>query len=88
LSLGASRENLPLFALRRDQQNGFDRPSPQGPYNAVHADGLPETLVQLNVDVQSSVPYSDVASSVTLFPASQVCLSCVQRCPIVSWDYF
>jgi hypothetical protein len=50
LSLGASRENLPLFALRRDQQKGFDRPSPQGFYNAVHAYGFPEEHIRLNVD--------------------------------------
>jgi hypothetical protein len=54
----AARQRVPLYALRRDQQKGFDRLSPHGFYDAVHAYGLPDTLIQLDTSAQSDVPYS------------------------------
>ena len=54
----ANRHHVPLYALRRDQQKGFDRLSPQGFYDAVHAYGLPEQLIQLDISAQTNVPYS------------------------------
>jgi hypothetical protein len=45
----AIRHRVPLYALRRDQQKGFDRLSPEGFYDAVHAYGLPEQLIQLDI---------------------------------------
>jgi len=54
----AKRHGVPLYALRRDQQKGFDRLSPQGFYDAVTAYGLPEQLIQMDVSAQTNVPYS------------------------------
>ena len=53
----ASRERVPLYALRRDQQKGFDRLSPHGFYDAIQAYGLPDDLIRLDVSAQTSVPY-------------------------------
>lgn len=54
----ARRHSVPLYALRRDQQKGFDCLSPQGLYDAIHAYGLPEQLIQLDISAQTNVPYS------------------------------
>lgn len=54
----ARRHSIPLYALRRDQQKGFDRLSPQGFYDAIHAYGLSEQLIQLDISAQTNVPYS------------------------------
>jgi hypothetical protein len=54
----AAREHTPIYALRRDQQKGFDRLSPQGFYDAVHAYGLPDALIALDTSAQTNVPYS------------------------------
>ena len=53
----AHRHRVPLCALRRDQQKGFDRLSPLGFYDAVHAYGLPKELIDLDISAQSNVPY-------------------------------
>ena len=54
----ASREHVPLYALCRDQQKGFNRLSPQGFYDAVCAYGLPPELIKLDSSAQTNVPYS------------------------------
>jgi hypothetical protein len=54
----ATRHRVSLYALRRDQQKGFDCLSPQGFYDAVHAYGLPDQLILLDVSAQSDVPYT------------------------------
>ena len=54
----ASCEHVPIYALRHDQQKGFDHLSPQGFYDAIHAYSLPNALIRLDISAQSDVPYS------------------------------
>ncbi|KAF5377888.1 hypothetical protein D9615_006803 [Tricholomella constricta] len=44
----ASRTRTPLYILQRDQKKGFDMLEPQGFHDAVHAYGLPQSIVQLD----------------------------------------
>ncbi|KAI0039606.1 hypothetical protein FA95DRAFT_1503927, partial [Auriscalpium vulgare] len=52
----AHRERVTVFALRRDQQKGFDRLSPEGFYDAISAYGLPSSIADLDSSAQTDVP--------------------------------
>jgi hypothetical protein len=53
----ASRENVPLYVLQRDQKKGFDMLEPEGFYDAIRAYNLPESIIQLDRSSQADVPY-------------------------------
>ncbi|KJA14059.1 hypothetical protein HYPSUDRAFT_173712 [Hypholoma sublateritium FD-334 SS-4] len=55
--LWASRENIPLYVLQRDQKKGFDMLEPQGFYDAIEAYGLPRSIIDLDESSQRNVPY-------------------------------
>ena len=48
----ANRNKQPVYALKRDQMKGFDYLSPEGFYDAVHAYGLPESIIDLDFTAQ------------------------------------
>ena len=48
----ANRNKQPVYALKRDQMKGFDYLSPEGFYDAVHAYGLPESIIDLDFAAQ------------------------------------
>ena len=49
------RHKETVFAIKRDQMKGFDYLSPEGFYDAIHAYGLPETIVDLDRAAQNEV---------------------------------
>jgi hypothetical protein len=53
----ASREHIPLFVLQRDQKKGFDMLEPEKFYDAIHAYGLPQAIIDLDRSSQDNVPY-------------------------------
>ncbi|KAH7904152.1 hypothetical protein BJ138DRAFT_1186017 [Hygrophoropsis aurantiaca] len=53
----SNRTNSPLFALRRDQNKGFDRLEPEGFYDAINAYGLPSSIIAFDQSAQRDVPY-------------------------------
>ncbi|KAG1862486.1 hypothetical protein C8R48DRAFT_773916 [Suillus tomentosus] len=50
--------NTPLYALRYNQAKGFDHLKPKGFYDALHAYGLPHSIIAFDRSAQSDVPYS------------------------------
>ncbi|KAJ7894752.1 hypothetical protein B0H13DRAFT_1506417, partial [Mycena leptocephala] len=52
----SNRGKMPVFALKRDQQKGFDHLEPQVFYDAVEAYGLPRALIDFDRAAQADVP--------------------------------
>ncbi|GBE78620.1 hypothetical protein SCP_0115090 [Sparassis crispa] len=57
LEAWSNRTSTPVYILRRDQTKGFDHLEPQGFYDAVHAYGLPPSLITFDQSAQTDVPY-------------------------------
>ncbi|KAF5385006.1 hypothetical protein D9615_001212 [Tricholomella constricta] len=55
--LWSRRENIPLYALQRDQKKGFDMLEPQGFYDAIAVYHLPAAITDLDASAQQQVPY-------------------------------
>ncbi|KAF5379366.1 hypothetical protein D9615_006585 [Tricholomella constricta] len=53
----AKREQVPLYALQRDQKKGFDMLEPAGFYDALDAYHLPPSISLLDASSQEEVPY-------------------------------
>jgi hypothetical protein len=50
-----NRHKETVFAIKRDQMKGFDYLSPEGFYDAIHAYGLSETIIDLDWAAQNQV---------------------------------
>ncbi|KAF5382054.1 hypothetical protein D9615_004273 [Tricholomella constricta] len=57
VQMWARREQIPLFAIQRDQKKGFDMLEPEGFYDALAAYHLPSSIALLDASAQREVPY-------------------------------